>query len=131
MSAALIKKYYSAFNSGDMDTFFSLLADDVAHDINQGARAIGKKEFISFMEGMNAFYEEKVVDLVVFQGDAPHRYAAEFIIEGKYLKTAPGLPPARGQKYTLPVGAFFTLHEGKVARISNYYNMQDWLAQVK
>jgi len=30
----------------------------------------------------------------------------------------------------LPGGAFFTLHEGRIARVSNYYNLEDWLAQV-
>ena len=38
----LIKKYYAAFNSGDMPTFEGLLADDVIHDVNQGGREVGK-----------------------------------------------------------------------------------------
>ena len=32
--------------------------------------------------------------------------------------------------YSLPAGAFFTLHGGKVARISNHYNLGDWVRQV-
>ena len=32
----LIARYYAAFNAGDMETFLSLLTDDVVHDINQG-----------------------------------------------------------------------------------------------
>jgi steroid delta-isomerase-like uncharacterized protein len=114
-----------------MATFLDLLADDVAHDINQGKRALGKKEFTRFMEEMNTFYDERVEDLVIFSGDKPGRYAAEFRIEGKYLKSAPSLPPAKGQKYSLPVGAFFEIENNKVKRISNFYNLQDWLAQVK
>jgi steroid delta-isomerase-like uncharacterized protein len=49
---------------------------------------------------------------------------------GEYLATDEGLPEANGQTYVLPAGAFFTLRDGRVARISNYYNLQDWLAQV-
>ena len=41
----LIEQYYQAFNNGDMDTFLSLLTDDVLHDINQGGREQGKEAF--------------------------------------------------------------------------------------
>ena len=51
-------------------------------------------------------------------------------MHGEYLATDEGLPPATGQQYRLPAGAFFDIRGGKVARISNYYNLQDWLRQV-
>lgn len=126
----LIQAYYSAFNRRDIEGFLDLLTDDVAHDINQGKREISKSAFRDFMHVMDTHYEEKVVDLVIFTSEDPHRAAAEFVIEGKYLKTQEGLPPAKGQKYRLPVGAFFTIKNGKVARISNHYNLQDWIDQV-
>ena len=46
------------------------------------------------------------------------------------MSTDEGLPPATGQTYFLRVGAFFELRDGKVARITNYYNLQEWLKQV-
>ena len=49
---------------------------------------------------------------------------------GTYLAADEGLPPAQGQTYRLPAGAFFELRDGKVARVTNYYNLQDWLRQV-
>ena len=58
------------------------------------------------------------------------RAAAEFVVNGEYLADDEGLPPANGQKYVLPAGAFFEVKDGKVARISNYYNLNDWVAQV-
>ena len=58
------------------------------------------------------------------------RAAAEFTVLGTYLNTDEGLPPANGQTYRLPAGAFFELRNGRVARISNYYNLPDWIAQV-
>jgi hypothetical protein len=30
----------------------------------------------------------------------------------------------------LPAGAFFEIADGKLTRISNYYNLNDWIAQV-
>lgn len=126
----LIENYYAAFNAGDMPAFLSMLTDDVAHDINQGGRETGRAAFVAFMERMNRSYREQIVDLCVFASEDGRRAAAEFTVLGEYLKTDEGLPEARGQTYRLPAGAFFDIRDGKVARISNYYNLQDWLHQV-
>jgi steroid delta-isomerase-like uncharacterized protein len=127
---ALIENYYAAFNAGDMDTFLGLLTDDVVHDINQGAREVGKEAFRAFMGRMNRNYKETLVDMVIMSNEAGDRAAAEFVVLGEYLVTDEGLPEAKGQKYRLPAGAFFDIRDGKVARITNYYNLEDWIAQV-
>lgn len=127
---ALVERYYAAFNAGDMATFLSLLTDDVVHDINQGGRETGKDAFRAFMDRMNRHYREQLVDLVVMCNADGSRAAAEFTVLGEYLATDEGLPPARGQAYRLPAGAFFEIRGGKVARVSNYYNLADWIAQV-
>jgi steroid delta-isomerase-like uncharacterized protein len=126
----LIEQYYTAFNSGDMDTFLNLLTDDVIHDINQGKREIGKDAFTQFMACMNHNYKEQLVDMVIMATADGSRAAAEFIVLGEYLRTDSGLPEANGQTYRLPAGAFFEIRDNKVARITNYYNLQDWITQV-
>ena len=127
---ALIENYYTAFNGGDMETFLKLLTDDVVHDINQGERESGKEAFRQFMARMNHNYKEQLVDMVIMTTDDGSRAAAEFVVLGEYLRTDEGLPPAKGQKYRLPAGAFFDIRDGRVARITNYYNLQDWIDQV-
>ncbi|EIC30831.1 MULTISPECIES: ketosteroid isomerase-related protein [Methylomicrobium] len=129
-SIELIQNYYDAFNAGDMDTFLNLLTDDVIHDINQGKREIGKDAFGQFMGGMNRNYKEQLADMVIMATEDGKRAAAEFVVLGEYLQTDEGLPPANGQKYRLPAGAFFEIRDNKVARITNYYNLNDWIAQV-
>jgi steroid delta-isomerase-like uncharacterized protein len=126
----LIERYYAAFNNADMDTFLSLLTDDVIHDINQGKRETGKDAFKQFMACMNYNYKEQLVDMVIMSTPDGSRAAAEFVVLGKYLKSDEGLPEAKGQEYKLPAGAFFEIRDNKVARITNYYNLQDWIAQV-
>ena len=129
-SQTLIQNYYAAFNAGDMDTFLALLTDDVVHDINQGERQVGRNAFREFMNRMNRNYKEQLVDMVIMSSEDGTRAAAEFVVLGEYLVTDEGLPEANGQKYRLPAGAFFDIRDGKVARITNYYNLQDWIAQV-
>jgi steroid delta-isomerase-like uncharacterized protein len=126
----LIQSYYAAFNAGDMETFLDLLTEDVAHDINQGKREVGKAAFGAFMTHMNRCYRERLVDMVIMASDDGRRASAEFTVLGEYLVTDEGLPPANGQTYKLPAGAFFDIRDGRVARVTNYYNLQDWIAQV-
>jgi len=125
-----IRAYYDAFNRQDMDAFLALLTDDVVHDINQGERQVGKQVFAEFMQHMNRCYKENLTDMVIMASEDGKRASAEFIVNGEYLATDEGLPEANGQTYVLPAGAFFELKDGKVARVTNYYNLNDWIAQV-
>jgi steroid delta-isomerase-like uncharacterized protein len=129
-SLQLIRTYYETFNRGNREAFLDLLADDVAHDINQGGCEVGKEAFRAFLQRMDRCYREQVVELVCFASEDGKRGAAEFVIEGEYLSTDDGLPPASRQRYRLPVGAFFEIENNLVKRITNYYNLQDWLRQV-
>ena len=130
-AAATIKAYYDAFNAGDMQAFLALLDDNVVHGINQGGDQVGKAAFASFMDHMNRCYKETLTDIVIMENGDGTRGAAEFVVNGQYLVTDEGLPEARGQTYRLPAGAFFEIRDGKVARITNHYNLKDWIAQVR
>ena len=125
-----IRAYYDAFNAQDMDAFLALLTDDVVHDINQGERQVGKDAFAAFMAHMNRCYRERLTDMVVMASEDGTRASAEFIVNGEYLATDEGLPEANGQTYRLPAGAFFEIRDGKVVRVTNYYSLTDWIAQV-
>jgi steroid delta-isomerase-like uncharacterized protein len=126
----LLESYYAAFNAGDMSAFLGMLTEDVVHDINQGGRETGRDAFRRFMERMNRSYQEQIVDIVVMASEDGSRAAVEFTVLGKYLKSDEGLPEAKGQTYRLPGGAFFEIRGGRIARVTNYYNLQDWLRQV-
>jgi steroid delta-isomerase-like uncharacterized protein len=127
---SLIQTYYDTFNSSDREAFLALLTEDVVHDINQGGVETGRAAFRAFLQRMDRCYREQVRDLVVFAAEDGTRGAAEFYIEGEYLATDEGLPPAAGQRYRLRVGAFFDILDGKVHRVTNYYNLEEWLRQV-
>jgi steroid delta-isomerase-like uncharacterized protein len=130
-SEKVVIEYYQAFNSKKIDLMLSYLADDVIHDTNQGSRTVGKKEFQKFMQEMNKFYDEHLDQIVVMVSSDQKRVAAEFVCQGIYKSTAPGLPPAKGQQYQIPVGCFFEIKDRKIARVTNYYNLNEWLKQVQ
>lgn len=131
MSALLLEQYYEAFNRGDAEAMLALLADDVLLEPSQGAARSGKEAFADFLDHMSRCYREKVLDPVFLIGESAERGAAEFMLEGIYLQSDVGLPPASRQSYRLRAGAFSEFREGRIARVSNHSNLADWVAQVR
>lgn len=127
---ALIQAYYAAFNAGQTDDMLALLHEDVEHHVNEGAVRRGKELFARFNRHMTESYKEELTDMVIFVNEGGDRAAAEFIVNGTYLKTDEGLPEANGQTYRLPAGTFFALRDGKISRVTTYYNLNEWTRQV-
>jgi steroid delta-isomerase-like uncharacterized protein len=126
----IIAAYLAAFNRGDWPGMLALLADDVVHDINQGGAEHGKPAFAAFLDRMARCYREELRDIVTMVAANGAHAAAEFQVHGEYLAQDSGLPPAHGQRYALPAGAFFTLKDGRISRVTMHYNLQEWLRQV-
>ena len=125
-----IQAYFTAFNAGDVEGMLNCLDDTVAHHVNEGQVRIGKDAFRSFCEHMNQCYCESLTDMEIFSNTDGSRAAAEYVVNGTYSKTDAGLPEARGQKYQLPAGSFFSLSNDKITRVVTYYNLADWTAQI-
>jgi steroid delta-isomerase-like uncharacterized protein len=129
-SLQLIERYYAAFNKSDSIGMLDCLSEYIAHDVNQGSRRNGKAAFKEFLAHMDRCYQEQLEKIVIMASEDGTRAAAEFIVQGIYKATDSDLPPATGQTYTLPAGTFFDITEGKITRVTTYYNLQDWLAQI-
>jgi steroid delta-isomerase-like uncharacterized protein len=68
--------------------------------------------------------------MVFFTEPANQRIATEFMVNGIYKKADDDLPPAHNQSYILPAAAFLELKEGKISRVTTYYNLTLWLELV-
>lgn len=126
----IVSTYYDAFNRQDWEVMLACLTEDIRHDINQGGTQTGKEQFRAFLQRMDTAYGEQVEELVLMSNPEGNRIAAEFIVSGVYKQSDEGLPPAHGQTYRLPVGAFFELRDGLIARVTNYYNLPLWIQMV-
>ena len=107
----------------------------IANPTKEGATELARAVIDRLREhGWAALADAETADLL--GGDlASHSIqaigaAAEFIVSGTYKQTDAGLPEARGQTYRLPAGAFFEVAGGKIRRVTTYYNLKDWIAQV-
>ncbi len=126
-----IQAYFDAFNAGDTEAMIACLSEEVAHHVNEGNVRVGKEAFRAFCAHMSRCYRENLTDMVIFGNSDGTRAAAEFIVNGTYLETDGDLPAAHGQSYRLPAGSFFSLDGDKINRVVTYYNLSDWIAQVK
>lgn len=128
----IVKRYFDYFNSGNNEGMISLLDKDVAHEVNQGDTRKGTQLFKEFMKHMDTCYKENLRDIVVMSSpSSKNRVSAEFIVDGTYLKTDKGLPEARNQKYSVRAGTFFEISDGKISRITTYYNLPLWIKAVQ
>ena len=99
--------------------------------VKQGGRGAGRARCAGFLECMNVSNSEQLKSIVGMANEKGDRAAAEYVVHGVYKATDEGLPLAQGQAYVLPGGAFFDVAHGKITRVSNYYNLEDWLGQVR
>ena len=127
---AAINAYYAAFNAGDGAGMLAMVTDDIEHRVNEGGIRHGRDRFAEFCAHMGVSYREQLRDIQIFASPDGTRGAAEFVVHGTYLKTDPGLPEAKGQTYVLAAGAFFDLRDGRISRVTTFYNLNDWIAQV-
>ncbi len=126
----LVRDYIDRFNASDWDGMAALAQEDVAHDINQGRREIGRDAFHRFLVENSRYYDEQLSDTAVMIDESGHRAAAEVTVRGRYIATAPDLPEASDQSYSLSAGLFFEVDDGSITRVTTYYNMADWRRQV-
>lgn len=126
-----IRRYFDAFNAGDIEAMIGCLSDDVEHHVNEGKIRSGKTAFREFGMHMSRCYREELTDMVLLFTSDGRRAAAEYVVNGTYIATDQGLPEARGQTYRLLAGSFFSLDDDKITRVTTYYNLADWLRQVR
>lgn len=126
----IVEHYYEAFNNRNWAGMLALLDPQIRHEVNQGETRIGLEKYESFLKHMDESYEETLKDIVLMSDAGGTRIGAEFVVHGIYKKGEEGLPPAHGQSYILPAGAFLEVHNGKITRVTTYYNLPRWIELV-
>ncbi len=127
---ALITRYFNALNERDSRACLALLTDDVLLDINQGPCEQGLPAFADYLARTQRCYRESIDHLQILTEPSGQRAACEFTLSGEYLSTDDGLPDACGQRYQLTAASFFEIRDGKISRVTQYFNLPEWLAQV-
>ncbi|MEM6464266.1 MAG: ketosteroid isomerase-related protein [Pseudomonadota bacterium] len=120
----LIRAFFDALNARDSEAVLELVAEDVVHDTGEGGREIGRERLRWFLAKRAKHFAEHFADIAVMTSQDSHRAAAEYTLRGSYLKTVEGLPPARGQSFSLSAGTFFDIDDGLISRVSTCYDLK-------
>lgn len=126
----IVQLYYSNFNAKNWQAMLGLLNPEIRHEPNQGDPRIGIEKFTEFLQMMDDSYEETLTDMVFFKEPSDTRISVEFTVNGIYKKGEDDMPKAYGQSYVLPAAAFLEVNEGKITRVTTYYNLPLWLKLV-
>ena len=126
----IAQQYYLCFNEKDWAGMLALLSNDIRHEVNQGETRVGLERYRAFLAHMDECYDERLEGLVFFTEPTGRRVACEFTVHGMYKKTDGDLLPAHGQQYVLPAGAFLEVEDGKITRVTTYYNLPLWIKLV-
>jgi len=126
----IVKQYYNSFNEKNFEGMLALLHPEVRHEPNQGEVRVGIEKFTEFMKMMDDSYEETLTDMVFFTEPTDKKVSVEFVVNGIYKKGDEGFPEAHGQKYVLPAAAFLEVTDGKISRVTTYYNLELWIKLV-
>lgn len=126
----IVKQYYNYFNQKDYQGMLALLHPDVRHEPNQGEVRIGLEKFSEFLQHMDESYEETLTDQIYYTEPANTRVACQFVVNGIYKKGEDDMPKAHHQTYVLPAASFLEVLEGKITRVTTYYNLPLWIKLV-
>lgn len=126
----IAQQYYLCFNEKDWAGMLALLSNDIRHEVNQGETRVGLERYRAFLAHMDECYDERLEGLVFFTEPTGRRVACEFTVHGMYKKTDGDLLHAHGQQYVLPAGAFLEVEDGKITRVTTYYNLPLWIKLV-
>jgi steroid delta-isomerase-like uncharacterized protein len=125
----LIDDLFSAWNSHDVNKTLSLHTDDCVYE-NWARESVrhGKKELSAYLNsGFVDIPDYKAELKSVFCGD--DWAVAEYVFSGTNAHSMAGIP-ATGKTFSIRCATVFQLHNGKISRTSDYYNMMTLLQQV-
>ncbi len=120
----------AAWNAHDVDGIAAFYTDDCfKEDIAVGKVAHGKEEMKALIGGAFAAMPDMEIELVTLF-DSGDWAATEWIMSGSYSNDYPGFPLAAGRRFSVRGASVMELRNGKIRRISDYWNFASFLDQV-
>ena len=120
----------AAWNSQDMDKLVTFYTDDcIKEDLAVGVATRGKKELKALTSGAFAAMPDLKTELKSSFNSGDWA-ATEWIMSGTYSNNFPGIPPATGKSFSVRGATIMELRNGKIHRVSDYWNFASFLQQV-
>lgn len=125
----IVAAYYAAYNKQDITGQIALMAPEFKHFQNSGKVEIGTDAYRKYTAAVYTEVKEEVYQIDYIVGQDPMQIAAQSRARGEYFQN-PDIKTQR-QKYDIPLAEFFEVRDGKITKLSTYYNELEWENQVK
>jgi steroid delta-isomerase-like uncharacterized protein len=127
--SGVLEDLAAAWTAHDIDKVLSLCTDDcVYEDVTMAAVNHGKGELKAFGGAVLAAFPDFKMELT--SGFTAGNWAgAEWIMSGTHEGDLPGMP-ATNKTFSLRGASICELHDGKVKRNSDYWDMVTFLKQI-
>jgi steroid delta-isomerase-like uncharacterized protein len=128
-TSGLLEALAAAWTAHDIDKVLSLCTDDcVYEDVTMAAVNRGKEELMAFGGAVLAAFPDFKMELT--SGFTAGNWAgAEWIMSGTHKGDLPGMP-ATNKTFSLRGASICEMHEGKIKRNSDYWDMVTFLKQI-
>ena len=123
----LVRAWTDALNRGDAHAAASFFCEDgVFHDTGTGQRCEGRAACAQYWSS-GPFTDLKIVKTTFLT--AGTAFATEWVMTGVHGNDAPGLP-ASGRSFRLVGAGVGEIRDGRILRVTEYWNMAEFLTQV-
>ena len=120
----------ASWNSHDVDKIATFYTEDcIKEDVAVGTSTLGKKEMKALLHRVFAAFPDLNVELTsCFHSD--EWAASEWLMSGTYTNQFPGIPPPTGRSFSVRGSTIMKLQNGKISRVSDYWNFMSFLQQL-
>jgi steroid delta-isomerase-like uncharacterized protein len=126
----MLRNENAAWNAHDVERIAAFYTDDCfKEDIAVGKATHGKEEMKALIGGAFTAMPDMKIELLTLL----HRgewAATEWTMSGSYSRDYPGFPLAAGRRFSVRGASIMELRDGKISRISDYWNYASFLQQV-
>ncbi len=127
----IVENFYDYFNSSQLEKLYTLISDDITHEINYGGIEKGKAKFIEHIVLTKKHFDEKLYDFIFMTSKDDKSVTTRFKVKGKYIYTDPAFVPAKGQTYELTVMNYFEIEHGKIIAGRCWFDESEFEQQIK
>jgi steroid delta-isomerase-like uncharacterized protein len=126
----LLRGENAAWNAHDVEAIAAFYTEDCfKEDIAVGKATRGREEMKVLVGGAFRAIPDMRIELVTLFSCGDWA-ATEWVMSGSYSSDYPGFPSAAGRRFSVRGASVMELRDGRISRISDYWNFASFLSQV-
>jgi len=129
-SLSIVAQFIENYNEKQWRNLFNVLDKHVILEQNEIAVIQGIQAFDSFICKMTHAFDERLFDIhYYYSTTCASKLSTQYQVEG-YYKNGNFKRPANNQHYSITRYSFFEISNGKITKISTFFNRKKMIDQI-